>query len=61
MRQIYNSPIGQSLHYAMMTDSKAGIILIMEHRAAAEYLEKLKALIAEYKLPIEVFQIRPCI
>ena len=31
----------------MLTDSKAGIILIMEHRAAAEY-----------KLPIEVFQIR---
>ena len=38
-----------------MTGKKAGIILIMEGRSAPKHLERLKAVIDKYQLPIEVF------
>ena len=39
---------------------KAGILLIMEHRSASEYpLERLRAVIEFYALPLEVLQLEP--
>ena len=47
--------IGQSLHYARMTGKKAGIILIMHEPTAPKHLKRLRAVIAHYRLPIDVF------
>jgi len=47
--------IGQSLHYARMTQRKAGIVLIMESAKDAKYHHRLMANIAFYDLPITVW------
>ena len=47
--------IGQSLHYARMTERKAGIVLIMESNKDVKYHQRLMANIAFYDLPITVW------
>lgn len=46
--------VGQSLHYANMTGKKAGIHLIMKGRSAHKHLNRLKGVVGEYALPIDV-------
>ena len=50
----WKEAIGQALHYTMLTDRKAGIILVSEHRRSLKHFERLWAVIAKYRLPIEV-------
>ena len=52
----WKEAIGQSLHYALLTDRKAGIILIliMQGNNPERYLRQLEAVIEVYGLPIEV-------
>ena len=51
--------IGESLHYALQTGRKAGIVLIMENESDMKYWIKLKKTIKHYHLPIEVWNTKP--
>ena len=46
--------IGQSLHYALLTNLTAGIILIVEHEREWKFVEALEGLIEAYELPVDV-------
>ena len=48
--------IGQSLHYAMWTGRRAGIILILSP-TEQRFLKRAKAVIVHYNLPIDVWEI----
>lgn len=48
--------IGESLHYAMETGKKPGIVLIMEHPGDERYWDKLNRTIDHYRLPIETWR-----
>ena len=54
----WREAIGKSLHHALLTGRKAGIILAMEKKTAPQHLKSLEAVIEAYELPIEVFEIR---
>ena len=54
----WREAIGKSLHHALLTGRKAGIILAMEKKTAPQHLKSLEAVIAAYELPIDVFEIR---
>lgn len=47
--------IGESLHYALQTSRKAGIVLIMEKESDMKYWIKLKKTIEHYNLPIDIW------
>jgi hypothetical protein len=47
--------IGQSLNYSMLTDRRAGIVLILENESDEKYLRRLETIIASKELDIEVF------
>ncbi len=47
--------IGESLHYALQTGRKAGIVLIMEKESDIKYWIKLKKTVEHYSLPIEIW------
>lgn len=49
--------IGQSLHYALQTNKRAGILLIIESPKDRKYWERLNRVIKTYNLPIEVWTI----
>lgn len=49
--------IGQSLHYSLQFNRKAGIVLIMERPGDYKYLRRLYSVIAGYKLPVTVWTI----
>ena len=51
--------IGQALHYAAHTGKQAGIVLILERKKDCKYLIRLNSVIQYYKLPIDVWTIRP--
>lgn len=51
--------IGQSLHYSTQTGKKAGILLIIESPRDEIYHERLKHVIEQFELPIEVYVIKP--
>jgi len=51
--------IGESLHYALQTGRKAGIVLIMEKERDMKYWIKLKKTIEHYRLPIDIWSTRP--
>ena len=55
----WKEAIGQALHYALLTDRKAGIILVMEKPKADAHLQSLKAVIEAYELPVEVVELCP--
>ena len=52
---LWYESIGESLHYALQTGRKAGIVLIMEKDSDMKYWIKLKKTIAHYNLPIEIW------
>ncbi|MDQ6961482.1 MAG: hypothetical protein Q9M28_02980 [Mariprofundaceae bacterium] len=49
--------IGQSIHYARLTDKKAGILLIMKSKKDQKHYKKLMDNIEFYQLPIQVWTI----
>ena len=49
--------IGQSLLYSLQFNRKAGIVLIMERPGDHRHLQRLKKVIAGYKLPVTVWTI----
>jgi len=51
--------IGESLHYAIQTGRKAGIVLIMENDSDMKYWIKLKKTIEHYHLPIDIWNTSP--
>lgn len=51
--------IGQSLYYSIQTGKRAGIVLILEEQKDYKYWIRLNTVIDEYKLPIEVWIVRP--
>lgn len=47
--------IGQSLHYALMTDKAAGVLLIVESKDDERYLQRIRKVIAFHHLPITLW------
>ena len=54
----YAEAIGQSLHYAIQTKKKAGIVLIMTSHKSIKYANRTKEIIKRYKLPITVWTMK---
>lgn len=54
----WKEAIGQSLHYALLTDKQAGIILIITGAPSIKHLEQIETLIRTYSLPIDVFEVQ---
>ena len=54
--------VGQALYYAMMSDKKAGLVLIQENRSDNRYISRLKKLCKKYNSKLFVinkkFEIR---
>jgi len=48
--------IGQSLHYARMTNRKPGIVLIIEHPEDKKHLEKLEPIAQEIGIKIWIIE-----
>ena len=48
--------IAQSLHYALVTGKKAGVVLIVEHEGDERFWVRMNAVIEEYNLPITVWR-----
>ena len=57
-RKLYEG-IGQSLHYALMTGKKAGVLLIVEKPGDQKYWERLQTIVAKHGLPIDVWLVEP--
>jgi len=55
----WSEAIGQSMEYSMLTEKKAGIVLILKKKSDYRYWKRLKKLIAHYQLPITVWQLGP--
>lgn len=51
--------IGQSLHYALQTGKRAGVVLIMETKEDQKYWMRLNTVIRYYDLPIDIWCIDP--
>lgn len=49
--------IGQSLHYAMHTGRRAGIVLIVDPADNGRFGKRLKAIVVHYGLPIDVWTV----
>ena len=47
--------IGQALYYAMHTGKRAGIMLIIEEDSEVKYLDRLRAIVDHYGLPVDVW------
>ena len=48
--------VGQSLHYAMHTGKRAGIVLIIAHDEY-RFLQRAKFVVNHYNLPIDVWEV----
>ena len=57
--ELWYESIGESLHYALQTGRKAGIVLIMEKESDMKYWIKLKKTIDHYGLPIDIWNTKP--
>lgn len=51
--------VAQSLHYAMLSGHKAGIVIIIEKQSDVKYWNRLVALKKFYKLPITLWRVYP--
>ena len=49
--------IGQSLHYAMHTGKRAGIVLIVDPANNGRFEKRLKAVVEHYGMPIDVWTV----
>ena len=47
--------IGQALYYAMHTGKRAGIMLIIEKDSEVKYLDRLRAIVDHYGLPVDIW------
>lgn len=56
--QKWHEALGQSLHYARMTERKAGIVLIFKKETDLKYYHRLMQTIAENCLKIDVWIIK---
>lgn len=54
----WSQAVGQSLHYALKTGKRAGIVLILARPSSEKYLHRLKAIVDHFTLPITVWVIR---
>ncbi len=50
--------IGQALHYGKMTGKRAGIVLILKDEAETKYVDRVRAIIETYELPIDVWKMK---
>lgn len=55
----WSEAIGQSLGYAIETNKRAGIVLIVESDKDNKHWIKLNSIIDYYDLPIDTFKITP--
>ena len=55
----WSEAVGQSLDYSMLTQRKAGIVLILQKQSEEVYWERLQQVIAHYNLPITVWKLGP--
>jgi len=53
--QKWAEAIGQALHYGLMTGKRPGIVLIIEDEKHKHYWYRLKRIIDNYKLPIDLW------
>ncbi len=51
--------VGQSLHYALITGKRAGILLVMEKPTDIKYWKRMVRVVEHYALPIDVWQTKP--
>lgn len=51
--------VGQSLGYSMLTDKKAGIVLILTRPTDDQHWLRLNKLIRHYQLPIKLWKLGP--
>ena len=51
--------IGQSLHYALLTGKKAGIVLILKTPGDNHHLRAARRVIKSYNLPIKLWPLGP--
>lgn len=51
--------VGQSLHYGLQAEKKAGIVLIVETETDLKYWKRLVAVKKYYKLPITLWKTGP--
>lgn len=49
--------VGQSLHYAMHTGRRAGIVLIVDPLDNGRFEKRLRAVVAHYGLPIDIWTV----
>jgi len=54
---LWYESIGESLHYAIQTGKRAGIVLIMENERDLKYWIKLNDTIDHYHLPIKAWRV----
>ena len=55
----WREAIGQSLHYALKTGRKAGIVLILQKPSDEQYWRSLGEIIKHYRLPITLWRLGP--
>lgn len=55
----WSEAIGQSLGYAIETNKRAGIVLIVESNKEYKHWIKLNSIIDYYKLPIDTWILKP--
>lgn len=55
----WNEAIGQSLWYALNTNRRAGIVLIMHESSDYKYWIRLNTSIEHFKLPIDAWILEP--
>lgn len=49
--------VGQALHYASHTGRRAGVVLIVRTEAERRHLARLRALVAHYGLPVDIWEV----
>lgn len=55
----WSEAIGQSLDYSMLTNKKAGIVLVLRKKSDNTYWKRLHKLITHYQLPITTWKLGP--
>lgn len=48
----YAESVGQSLHYSIMTNRKAGVYLIIKKRSEIKYLKRLKRIAKKHRIDV---------
>ena len=57
--QKWPEAIGQSLGYSMLTQKKAGIVLILKKPTDQEHWQRLNKVVQYYQLPITLWKLGP--